>query len=245
MFKILTLNVLKTLTPLQARHALTKALAQRPHLGGLQECDSRQRDQLLAEAGTLVRAPRLRRLLRRRPPFRGYVLGRPLRGGPVVLADADVFRLERLRSVVLTRTGSRPTRATAAQLRERVTGTVHHVLVVHLLAHHDDPAQLDGWREGVAAARAWAESQHGVTCWVLGDTNKNLLRLPPLVSCWTLCRPLPTGPHGGTIDSVYGTRPALDVAAVEVGSDHRAVVATYPWPPAPGRHRAGRLEAAL
>lgn len=219
---VATANMLKTLGEKPARQAAEMVLGHRPHFGGLQEWLA-ERDPILRDLGTLIRFPAVRA---KQQPTRGYVFVRPFRDAPVGFYNARVFGLERLRTLTLA-PGPRPTRATEMLLQHRSARTTVPVLLIHLLAHHDQPAYKKAWECGRAAAMDWAESWHGTDTFVLGDTNKHLMDLPPLKSCWDGNFPLPTGPGGGTIDTIYARRRAAQPITVHTASDHHAVVATY------------------
>ena len=225
--RLVSANVLKTLDDDEAARALGIVLAQKPQMGALQEW-GRGRDHILREVGTLTRLPRTRRL-QRPVPREGWSFVAPITGGPPLFIDATWGEWISVRSLLLAekRLADRATRGVEGIAREHATGRVHAVLNLHLLAHHDDPAHKRGWAEGKRSAEEWAESWEGYPRWVLGDGNKHLMDLPPLVSCWHQHDADPTGPHGGTIDAVWGNRKADDVRAFRIGSDHRAVVVDY------------------
>ena len=217
---VATANILKTLDRRPARRALLAVLAHRPAFGGLQEWEP-ARDTILHELGYLTRTPFARKL-----PHEGYVFLRTLHGGPVAFYDAARYDLVRLRSRLLAH-GPRPTRGTEMVLHDKAADRLVPVLNLHLLAHHDRPAYDAAWRDGRSAACDWVEKWHGGQAFVLGDTNKHLMDLPPLRSCWDGRHPLPTGPYGGTIDNIYARGRAVDVETVQHDGDHDAVVATY------------------
>lgn len=227
--RVATANVLKTLDPDEAGASLDAVLARRPQIVGLQEWQRDRRD-VLARRGALYRLPRLRKRLGRKPATSGYVFGYPLGGAPPVGVDAAWGELLAVRSITLSRArkGVRASKACEAIIRVHETGAIVPVLDLHLLAHHDRPAYLAAWREGRAAAIEWAESWAGFERWVLGDTNKHLMDLPPLVSCWKGNDVEPTGPGGGTIDQIYGVRRASKVRRIKTLSDHYSLVADYP-----------------
>jgi hypothetical protein len=218
--RVATANILKTLDRRPARRALLSVLAHRPAFGGLQEWEA-DRDAILRELGYLTRTPYARKL-----PSEDYVFLRPLHGGPVAFYDAARYDLARLRSRLLAH-GPRPTRATELILQDKRSGALVPVLDLHLLAHHDRPAYEAAWRAGRGAAMDWAEQWHGGPAFVLGDTNKHRMDLPPLRSCWDGRAAQPTGPGGGTIDSIYARERALEVETIAHDGDHKAVVATY------------------
>jgi hypothetical protein len=223
---VATANVLKTLGQDDAARSLNAVMIHRPQMVGLQEWDKSRRP-LLALRGRVFRLPRLRKRLGRKAPTSGYVFGYPLGGAPPVGVDAEWGELLAVRTITLAKgRGVRATKACEALIRERATGALHVVLNLHLLAHHDRPAYAAAWRQGRAAAIEWAESWHGFNRWVMGDTNKHLMALPPLVSCWHGNKVDPTfGPR--TIDNIYADRHATHVHAIETPSDHNAVVADY------------------
>lgn len=224
--RLVTANILKTLPDKQATEALAIVLGKRPQIVALQEWGS-GRGKILRGAGSFTRLPRVRR--RMLSPVDGYAFAAPVTGGPPIGVDATWGEILLVRSIGLAekRLADRATKGVEAVIREHATGQIHAVLNIHLLAHHDRPEQLRAWNEGVGSVQAWAKSWTGYPRWVLGDVNRHLLDLPPLVSCWHRHPAEKTGPHGGTIDGVWGNEAADDVRAFRTGSDHAGVVADY------------------
>ena len=66
----------------------------------------------------------------------------------------------------------------------------------------------------------------GRRVYVAGDTNWDEMPLPPLVSCWSDRRPIGTLGRR-TVDVIYAEQAASKVRTLDVGSDHRAVIASY------------------
>jgi hypothetical protein len=221
--RLATANILHKLPAHKASNALAIVLGQRPQIVALQEWGG-SRSSILRNAGAFTRLPRLRM----RRVTEGYSFAAPASGGPPVGVDASWGEIVSVRSLLLApkRAADRATRGVEAIIQEHATGRVHAVLNIHLLAHHDDPAHLRGWNEGREACEKWARSWTGYDRWVLGDTNRHLMDLPPLHSCWERH---PAEPTFGkrTIDTIYGNERADAVRAFRTGSDHRAVVADY------------------
>lgn len=225
--RIATANVLVRLGPDEASVALTKTLARRPTILGLQEW-GRGRKGLLREVGRIFRLPTLRRKVGRSHPAAGWVFGYPLTGGQPVGVDAAQAELLSVRRVFLAaaRRGVRPTWGTEALIRLRATGELVVVLNTHLIAHHDRPANKAAWEEGVASINRWHASWPGHRCYVVGDMNRQRLQLEGLVSCWVGNKRESTFRHR-VIDEVYGPAQADHADAIDTPSDHDSVIATY------------------
>jgi hypothetical protein len=227
--RVATANVKVTLSPTLAGECLDEVLATAPQIVGLQEWSEARRS-TLRKRGRVVRLPRLARLARRGTPTEGYVFGYPLTGGQPVGVDAAWGEILTLRAVELASRapGIRATLGTEALIRERETGRTFPVLSTHLMAHHDRPANRDAWQEGRTKARKWAQAwlEQGYSPFVLGDMNKHLMDLPPLVSCWD-GNPRKATFGARTIDVIFGAAAAASVKTIQTASDHKAVVAEY------------------
>lgn len=217
-------NILVSLPDPRAAAAVRRVLQTGPDIIGLQEW-GRSRRSVLKRFGTVVMFPRLRRLWFDYPDA-GYVFCYPLGGQPVGVNASEyevlVVRRKRLSG---RRPGVRPTFGTEVQFRKRGGGPTQAVLNVHPVAHHDRPQNAAAHLEAVESIRAWVEDWHGFDKYVMGDMNSRHVALPPLVSCWDGRKALPTGPHGGAIDHIYGPRGFSAVEVVDTPSDHHAVIA--------------------
>lgn len=145
-----------------------------------------------------------------------------------------------------------PRWATAVAVEARIEpATALSVLSFHLTpgvergGHYrgDRPRLVARHRGEVTTLGRWAarEAHHRPDALILaaGDTNHHRLPVPGLISAWssspsiTEHEPPPTfgGPGTGssprTIDDCFGNRPATSARTLEIGSDHRAVIATY------------------
>lgn len=145
-----------------------------------------------------------------------------------------------------------PRWATAVAVAARIEpATALSVLSFHLTpgvergGHYrgDRPRLVARHRGEVTTLGRWAarEAHHRPDALILaaGDTNHHRLAVPGLISAWnsspsiTEHEPPPTfgGPGTGssprTIDDCFGNRPATSARTLEIGSDHRAVIATY------------------
>jgi hypothetical protein len=191
---------------------LATVLDKKPNIVGLQEWGD-SRDGVLLR--TSLRA--------------GYSFVSPKNGGPPVGILDSWGEWLTVRKIPLAPKGdaNRATYGVEGIARQYGTGRIRVVLNIHLLAHHDDPAQLRAWRIGRSSVIEWAKGWEGYSRFVLGDGNKHLMQLPPLVSCWDGHRAEPTGPHGGTIDAIWANRAAKAVDAYRTRSDHKFVVADY------------------
>lgn len=223
MTRLASHNVKVDLPDPDAARAVRLVLQRSPDILGLQEW-GRDRRSVLRKFGTVVMFPRLRRLFANYPDA-GYVFVYPLGGQPVGF-DASRFEVLHVRRVKLSakRPGVRPTYGTRVKFRKR-GGKTQAVLNVHPVAHHDRPQNALAHLEAVESIREWVESWHGFDRYVMGDMNSRHVALPPLVSCWDGRRDLPTGPHGGAIDHIYGPRGFESVEVIDTPSDHHAVVA--------------------
>lgn len=228
--RVATVNVKVGLGVDRSEECLERMLAALPHVLGLVEWGRRRR-RILTKYAAGFRFPRLRRRLGFTHPTTGYVYVYPLLGGIPALVDAAYAEVLACRRVPSSsKQGRRVAGRSATELliRRRSDGRLIPLRLVHLHAHHDDPAHRAAWLEGLASAEEWAESWRGYARYVLGDINKRLLELDGLVSCWAGRKALPTGPHGGTIDHVYGPTEAEKLELVRVPSDHPlGVVAVY------------------
>jgi hypothetical protein len=227
--RIGTANVKIDIGRRRSETCLTNMLAASPDVVALVEWGWKRR-RILGRHAKSYRFPTWRRRLRFKHPTSGHVYAYPLVGGIPAVVDASWGEVIACRKVPSSgphgRVGGRT--ATELLIRRRSDGALLPFRLVHLHAHHDDPAHLAAWREGVETAATWVESWTGYSCHILGDINKNLRRIGELVSCFEGNRPFKTGPHGGTIDHVFAAQEADDVEAVPIPSDHpRGVVAVY------------------
>ena len=201
----LTANVLVDLDQRATARVLARVLSPRPALVGLQEWGADRTNLLDAHDD--------------------YDWCRP--GAMPVGIRRSVGKVVGSERIILARSrrGVRTTYATEARIREH-NGREHVVLNLHLVAHHDRPANLAAWQEGRRAVESWVRQQRDAQPWVMGDVNKHDLDFKGLVSCWHTNRLLPTfGPR--TIDGIWTTQRADDADTIETASDHRAVLARY------------------
>lgn len=226
-------NILKALPASKAVDLLDRMLDTDPDLLGLLEWtgDSRrdrdQRHRALRRRGAIVRKPWAHRFRRRR----GVVWVRKGRGP--ILGVHSRFGIPRTAQMLTLVEGDedhdvRDTKGLEVIIDRPLCQAA--VLVTHLMAHHDRPANRRAWEQGKAACREWAREQQaaGREAWVLVDANKHLMELPPLVSCWDGRREIPTFRGRRTIDIIYGPRRARSVRTVPFGvRDHDGVVAEY------------------
>lgn len=223
-----TQNVWVNLPDEKAAESVAAVLERRPHIVGLQEW-GRSRRTLLKAFGKVVLFPSIR--YRVGPPHKaaGYVFAYPLGGQPVGVDAAwgEVISVRRHR-LSKKRPGVRATYGTELIVRTRDTRHPETVVVlnVHPVAHHDRPANKAAWREAVGSIEDWADSWHGFRRFVVGDVNKQGLKLHGLKSCWEGRKRRPTFRHR-TIDEVYATERAIDVEVIDTPSDHHALIAYY------------------
>ncbi len=234
--RIATSNVYVELDNAGAAKALDQVLATDPQILGLQEW-SRSRRKILRKKARVVLFPATARHLRKRGlarayPAAGMVFAYPALGGQPVGVDAGYGEILSARRILLAkRRGKvRATYGTEVLIRVHATGQLRPVLNLHLLAHHDDPDHAAGWAEGRQSAIDWVESWAGFDALVMGDTNKDLMDLPPLVSCWVGNRH-PGTLHGRSIDNIYARSKAGAARTIRTPSDHDAAVADYPEEP--------------
>lgn len=219
--RIASHNVYEGLSDSDAGRSVRAVLQKHPDIIGLQEW-GRDRRSVLKKFGTVVTFPRLRHLWSRYPDA-GYVFVYPLGGQPVGV-DAAVFEVVIVRRVLLSsrRKGVRAAYGTEVVLRPRAGGRPVAVLNLHLLAHHDIPANHAAWLEGVKSVAEWVESCAGHDCYVMGDFNHEAVKLDGLRSCCDV-KPVATF-RGRAIDHIYGRRPLSLVAVINTPSDHDALV---------------------
>lgn len=230
MTRVGTANVRVGLEAKKSGECLALMLDAGPHVLGLVEWGWRRRS-ILGKHATSYRFPGLRKRIGLGHPTSGPVYAYPLIGGIPAVVDAAWGEIVACRKVPSSGPHGRIGGRTATELlvRRRSDGRTLAFRLVHLHAHHDDPNHARAWQEGVNTAAEWAESWTGYPRYILGDINKNLERIGDLVSCWVGHKHQVTGPHGGTIDHVYGLTEADTIEAVEIPSDHpRGVVAAYP-----------------
>jgi hypothetical protein len=219
----------------QRQHALDVVLDQRPHYAGLQEWGE---EKLL---GAVV--------------LRGYGHTRG-RGGPPVLYDLDRTGLlwvhgRRLAGAEFVgHLAARKSRLPKSIATEAVYEDDEIGEVAHLNAHLTAEVQSGGvyrrdagHRLRVArhkrelrrlARRVRHHVRHDRWVIVTVDGNFDGLQLPSLTSCWDGRKAEGTleGPDGNlsarAVDIVFTPQRASTVRTIVTGSDHRAVVATYP-----------------
>ena len=199
-----TANILKELDNESAARALNKTLRNEPDLVAVQEWGRDRRDLL--------------------PDEYAWSGGMPIGVHPTW---GDLL-ISRTVLVSRARGDARASRATEALiLRGR---RLHIVLNVHLLAHHDEPANLAGWREGIQWIEDWVAGiqryQPKVQPWVMGDVNKHNLRIEGLTSCWKGNPLLPTF-RERTIDGIWTNKKANAARVIKTPSDHHSALATY------------------
>lgn len=182
-----------------------------------------------------------------------YRFRRPAGGGNPVIWNGEKRRLLSIGRVQLAgaqdvgRLPGRKTHlpastATVAIFENLVLGGREALDVMHLTAEVQKGA---GYRTDKAHAPRVNRHKHeraeleelvlrqqraGLLTRVVGDTNFDGMKLPPLVSCWeghSRAEAKGTLAHR-TVDQVYGPGRASDVETLETLSDHDAVVATYP-----------------
>lgn len=231
--RVATSNVWVKLNPKQASSVVDEVLAAKPQIVGLQEW-SRGRRKILRKNGPAMVFPGAQKVLRRwhlaeKYPTAGVVFGYPPIGGQPIGVDSEYGEIIAVRQIELAkrRKKVRATKGTEALIRVKATGALVPVLNLHLLAHHNDPAHKAGWEEGRRAAIDWAESWAGYDCIVMGDTNKDLMDLDGLISCWD-GHPQPGTFKGRSIDNIYGRLKAADAFTIRTRSDHDTAVADYP-----------------
>jgi hypothetical protein len=227
--RVATANVKVGLGEQKSEACLKAMLKAEIDVLGLVEWGKKRR-RILSRHAKSYRFPKLRRLAGFKHPTTGYVYVYPIGGGIPAVVDASVVEVISCRKVPSSgKHGSVGGRtATELILRRRSDGLTIPLRLVHLHAHHDDPDHKAAWREGVQSAAEWAESWAGFGPFVLGDMNSTIANVGDLVSCWKGHRRVTTGPHGGTIDHVYGPRQSFSVEAVPIPSDHPVgVIATY------------------
>ncbi len=218
--QVLTANIQKDVSEERAGTALDRAL-QGADLAALQEFKS-DRNALLED-------------------MPGWVFKRGKGGGPPVGVRRSWGRLLRVRRLVLAgrrrvipvpgRKSTLPDNlATLAVARMRGERRKTALISIHLPAHveHWPGPRRQMHAEAVRRLTRAIRWQRllGRRVFVAGDTNWDEFDLPPLVSCWHGRKPV--GTLGGrTVDGVWADDPADDVRTLNVGSDHRAVIATY------------------
>jgi hypothetical protein len=218
--RVLTANIQKDVSEETAGHALDRALVG-ADLAALQEF-KHDRDALLED-------------------MPGWVFKRGRGGGPPVGVRRSWGKLLKARRIVLA--GSRrvipvpgrksvlpDTLATLAVTRMSGEWRKTSLISIHLPAHveHWPGPRRTMHTEAVKRLTRVIRRQRllGRRVFVAGDTNWDEFELPPLVSCWHGRKPV--GTLGGrTVDIVYADLAASEVRTLNVGSDHRAVIATY------------------
>lgn len=218
--RVLTANIQKDISEAAAGAALEQALGC-ADLAALQEFKT-NRNELLDD-------------------MPGWHIRRGRGGGPPVGVRRAWGRLLKVRRIVLARRrladrvrGRKSTLpdcvATLGVCRQHGQRRKTALFSIHLPAHveHWDGPRRDMHADAVkrlGRAIRW-QRVLGRRVRVAGDTNWDEMELPPLVSCWANRKPV--GTLGGrTVDTVYGDEEADDVRTLNIGSDHRAVVATY------------------
>lgn len=227
---IISHNVKVTLSDDRAEAALTACLVKKPSILGLQEWGRGRRRPLAKNAAPVRFVTTL--LLKRKVkahPSTGYAFAYPRLGGQPVLVDVSFGTIVACRLVPLSkrRKGVRATYGTETLIVEHATNLLWAVLNVHPVAHPDRPANKAAWGEAIESIEDWADTWTGHPRVVLGDMNKQLMRIGPLRSCWYGHPKQATGPGGGCIDHVYTSAVSVDVDTIRTTSDHKAVVATY------------------
>lgn len=229
--RLATHNVKITLDDTDAAACLNAVLAYEPDVIGLVEW-GRARRKILAATGTVVAAPRLRALFRKHPAD-GLVWVYPIGGQPVGVR-ADKYEVLTVRRLVIApeANGVRQTDATEVVLRDRRTGKRKAILNTHPVAHHNRRANLRSWRRSMQSIDDWADSWTGYDRYVMGDLNKETVRIEGLTSCRVGNGELPTfdsrdrdGDPDRGIDHIFGPRKFADATTVKTESDHRALVA--------------------
>lgn len=223
--RLATLNVLVKLTDALALIAVETVLEWQPHIVGLQEV-GRSRRSALKRLGPVITFPNLRRVLRRRPPMKGWVTVYPLGGQPIVY-DAARLSLVSVRRIVLAlgRNGVRATYATECVFRDRVTGATVPVLNTHLVAHLHRDRNADANTAALITINEWCKAWDGYPAYVLGDFNKRQVSIRGMVESRRGRRTdLPTF-KGRPIDKIFGRRRFVDARVVDTPSDHSALIA--------------------
>lgn len=221
--RLITHNILVSLNPADTATCVQTCLDYDPDVIGLVEVGRGKRD-VLAKFGTVIAAPRLRALFRKHPTD-GIVWVYPLGGQPVGVR-ADKYEVLTVRRLVISPAadGVRQTDATEVVLRDRRTGKRKAILNTHPVAHHNRRANLRSWRRSMQSIDDWADSWTGYDRYVMGDLNKEAVRIEWLVSCRVGNGDLPTF-RGRGIDHIFGPRKFADAITVKTESDHRALVA--------------------
>lgn len=218
--RVLTANIQKDVSEERAGASLEKAL-EGADLAALQEFKA-DRNELLKD-------------------MPGWVFKRGRRGGPPVGVRRAWGALLKARRIVLA--GRRrviPVPGRKSKLPDNVAtlGVVRQhgqrrktaLFSIHLPSHveHWPGPRREMHEQAVKRLRRAIRWQliRGRRVFVAGDTNWDEMELPPLVSCWRGRKAV--GTLGGrTVDMVYAELAAASVRTLNVGSDHRAVIATY------------------
>lgn len=221
--RLITHNILVSLNDTDAASCVQTCLDYDPDIIGLVEV-GRGRRNVLAKFGTVIAAPKLRRLFRKAPTD-GIVWVYPLGGQPIGVR-ADKFEVLTVRRLVIAPAaeGVRQTDATEVTLRPRAGGRTIAILNTHPVAHHSRRRNLIAWRRAMVSIDNWADAWSGFPRYVMGDLNKEHVTIDGLVSCRKGNGDLPTF-RGRPIDHIFGPRPFADAVTVATKSDHRALVA--------------------
>ena len=245
---VATANVLRDLTPSQARGALAGVLDHAPDLVGLQEW-GRSRWSLMRETGSVGLVGRLAPRPRvRDQDASAYVWVTPLLGDCSIGARSGRYDLVSSRSLLLSGIvraerqdrwlGVEPPRfATVVRYDDRVTGQRLACVVYHLSPgvqrrgsyRNDRPRLVAKHQREVRVLQRLIddETARGHQVYALGDSNFDGLRFAGLTSAWAGREDEPgTHAHDRQIDDVHGPGRATSVTRVSSESDHRAIVVT-------------------
>jgi hypothetical protein len=244
---VATANILRTLPAAAASHALRVVLDSEPDLVGLQEWGLTRRG-LLRSTGAVQVVPGLPGGRSGSASLReGYTWYVAAVGGCVVGVRADRYEVLGCRPVLLGRPGRSdsphrrfgvepPRVALVVTCRDRLLDEVVHLVDHHLAPGAQRSGRYDEQRPLTARhhRRQVADLARAVTpllargpTYVVGDSNFHGLDLPGMVSAWQ-GREGPGTLGRRRVDDVHAPRPPREVRLLETGSDHRAVVATYP-----------------